>query len=137
MLERDYLTEMLEHFVETVSRALLNSVEEIHLDDIETIEREIGEVIDLDGDQALQLAPDSLVTLLVLSGTGDTLSAQMAYALHKLSEMYAAQGDEMTAGLRNLQAEAIEQSFGHEIGSVPREFVDVNNKLSNSPRAVN
>ena len=132
MLQRDYVLEIVGQFVDGVSVALRRAAlgEKIGL--VET-ERQIGELLELEPQTALALAPDSLVTMMVLSGMGDSVAEYVGYALDRLARLYERAGDEDTAGLRRagdedtaglrrLQAKAVGESFGCDPATPPSEL---------------
>lgn len=128
MLQRDYVLEIIGQFVEGVSRALRRAVAG-EKDGLAETEREIGELLELDHATALALAPDSLVTMMVLSGMGDSVAAYVCYALERLSRLYEAAGDEDLAGLRSLQAKAVAESFGCDPSTPPAELATLDREL--------
>ena len=111
MLQRDYLLEVIEGFVEALTEALRRAAAG-DLEAVEDVEQEVAEVLELDREVALALAPDSLVTMMVLSGMGGELAAYVCYALDRAGALREAAGDADTAGLRRLQARAVAESFG-------------------------
>lgn len=128
MLQRDYVLEIIGQFVEGVSRALLRAADGERAGLVET-EQQIGELLELDYETALSLSPDSLVTMMVLSGMGDSVAEYVCYALDRLARIYEQQGDEDTAGLRHLQAKAVGESFGCDPADVPAELSELDAKL--------
>ena len=112
MLQKDYILEIVGDFVDGVAK---------HLDaalagDAEAtgaVEQDVAGLLDLDPEVALTLSPDSLVTMMVLSGMGDSVAAYVAFSLTRLADAYEAQGDVDTAALRRAQAAAVGESFGH------------------------
>lgn len=128
MLQRDYVLEIVGQFVEGVSRALRRAAVG-ERDGLVATEREIGELLELDHATALALAPDSLVTMMVLSGMGDSVAAYVCYALDRLARLYERVGDEDTAGLRRLQARAVAESFGCDPSAAPVELKAVDREL--------
>lgn len=121
MLQKDYILEIVGDFVEGVAK---------HLDaalagDAEAtgeVEQDIAGLLDLDPEVALSLAPDSLVTMMVLSGMGDSVASYVTYALVRVADAYEAQGDADTAILRRAQATAVAESFGCDLTAVPEGF---------------
>lgn len=128
MLQRDYVLEIIGQFVEGVSRALRRA-EAGEKDGLVATEQEIGELLELDHATALSLAPDSLVTMMVLSGMGDSVAAYVCYALERLARLYEAAGDEDAAGLRRLQARAVAESFGCDPDTPPAELAALDAEL--------
>jgi len=130
MLQHDYLLELIAQFVEAISRALLAVRQRGDREDVEAAEQAIAGVLDLDPAVALRLSPDSLVTMMVLSGVGESLAGYVAYALRRISDAYGDLGDDDLADLRLSQARAVEESFNAEPGKVPAEFQELESKLS-------
>ena len=128
MLQRDYVLEIVGQFVEGVSRALRRAALG-EKDGLVATEREIGELLELDPQTALALAPDSLVTMMVLSGMGDSVASYVCYALDRLARLYERDGDEDTAGLRRLQARAVAESFGCDPSTPPAELAQLDAEL--------
>lgn len=106
MLQKDYILEIVGDFVDGVAK---------HLDaalagDAEAtgaVEQDVAGLLDLDPEVALTLSPDSLVTMMVLSGMGDSVAVYVAFSLTRLADAYEAQGDVDTAALRRAQAAAV------------------------------
>lgn len=128
MLQRDYILEIVGQFVEGVSDALRRAVagEAAGAADVE---RQIGELLDLDASTALSLSPDSLVTMMVLSGMGDSVASYVCYALERLSQLYERDGNEDLAGLRRIQAKAVAESFSCDPADVPEELAALDAEL--------
>lgn len=118
MLERDYIVEIVGEFARRVGLALrraLNGDES----GIAEAEREVADLLELDPQVALALAPDSLVTMMVLSGMGDAVASYVCYALERVARLYEQAGNEDLAGLRHLQASAVAESFDCDVDAVP------------------
>ncbi len=111
MLQRDYILELIDQFAEAVSRALKRAEKDHDPKACEEVERQIGEILELDHATALSLAPDSLVTMMVLSGMGDSIASYVCHALYRLSKIYESEGNDDLAGIRALQAKAVAESF--------------------------
>ena len=128
MLHRDYILDLVEHFVTGITDAFRHAVggEPLALADAE---REIGDILELDPSTALSLAPDSLVTMMVLSGMGDSVASYVCYALDRLATLYERQGNEDAAGLRRLQAKAVAESYGCDPTTPPAELASLDAEL--------
>ena len=129
MLHRDYLLEVIEQFVSTVSRALARALLERDLEAATEVEEAVAELVQLDPDTAMSLSPDSLVIMMQLSGTGDAVAGYAGYALMRLSEAYAAMGETELAEMRAEQAYAIADGFGADLNEIPEELRDVEARL--------
>lgn len=128
MLQRDYILEIISDFTLAVGRALKLAVAG-DAAGTEAVEQEIGELLELDHTTALALAPDSLVTMMVLSGMGDSVASYVGYALDRLSRIYEAEGKEDLAGLRRLQAKAVGESFDCDPVEAPAELAELDAQL--------
>jgi hypothetical protein len=130
MLQHDYLLEIIQQFVQTITNALHRALEEHDEVAIGEVESAIGELLQLDAETAMSLAPESLVTMMMLAGTGDAISGYVAYALNKLSVAYGAMGMEGLAEDRREQAEAVAEAFGSDVNEVPEELRALDEGLS-------
>jgi hypothetical protein len=126
MLQHDYLLEVINEFVETASRALRSAYSSHEpseaLEEVREAEQDVSALLDLDPSVAMSLEPDSLVTMMVLSGLGDAVSAYVAFVLSRLAQLYEKMGDSNTANLRREQVNAIVTSFGCDPSRPPEEF---------------
>ena len=113
MLQRDYVLELIGQFAEAVKRALKRA-KAGDRGGCEEVERQIGDI--------LELAPDSLVTMMVLSGMGDSVASYVCYALDQLSQVYAQMGDEDLSHIRAAQAKAVAESFDCDSADIPEEL---------------
>lgn len=129
MLQRDYILEIISEFVRTIQRALRLAQTEHDPVACQEVETAVAELLELDTDVALSLAPDSLVTLMILSGIGAELSGYVAYALDRLSDVYDDMGERERAALRRAQAEAVAESFEWDLNTVPPELDALDREL--------
>ena len=129
MLQHDYLLEVIGRFVEAVSTSLRGALCNGDFARVGEVERAVGELLDLDAQTAMALSPQSLVTMMTLSGVGESAAAYAAYALDKVALAYERQGDDAEASLRRAQATAIASAF-HADGTIPEEFTELEAELS-------
>lgn len=122
MLQHDYLVEVIQQFVRTALAPLARALTERDLEAAGEVEAAIGELLQLDPDTAMALAPDSLVVMMQLAGTGDALSGYAAYALGRLADAYEGAGEHDLAETRRAQAQAVADAFGADLDEVPEEF---------------
>ena len=130
MLHRDFLLEIIARFVDTVSVALLGAVRRHDIDSAQKVEDSVAALLDLDPQTAMNLSPDSLVTMMILSGMGDSLASYVAYALDRVGDAYDDMGQKQLAALRWDQAEAVAESFGCDQSQVPEEFAELEETLA-------
>lgn len=130
MLHRDYLLEIIDRFVDSVSVALLGAVRRHDVDSAQEVEDSVAALLDLDPQTAMSLSPDSLVTMMILSGMGDSLASYVAYALDRVGDAYDDMGEKQLAALRWDQAEAVAESFGCDQNQIPEEFAELEATLA-------
>ena len=126
MLQRDYLIEVIVEFVDAVTQALrmAHAADDVPsaLEAAGELEQDVAGLLDLDPTIAMNLTPDSLVTMIMLSGIGDALSEYVAFALDHVADVYDSVGSDKLAILRHEQAVAIAESFGCDLTKPPAEF---------------
>lgn len=128
MLQHDYILEMIEQFVRAVEEALLGTRNKQDVASAEGVEEAVAELLDLDAQTAMALAPESLVTMMELSGIGESVAAYAAYALRKTADIYEGLGQEQLAELRLAQGEAVARAFSAD-GEVPPELLELEGRL--------
>ena len=130
MLEHDYILEIITQFVDSVSIVLRRAV--IKHDEVAAreVENAVAELIDLDPETAMQLAPDSLVTMMILSGLGDSVASYACYALEKVALAYEEMGQDDLAHVRHAQANAVAESFACDVNDIPAEFIELDKELA-------
>ncbi|WP_321971793.1 hypothetical protein [Paratractidigestivibacter sp.] len=124
MLQRDYILELISQFAEAVKESLHRAKKDLDPEACQEVEHQIGDLLELDYTTALSLAPDSLVTMMVLSGIGDSVASYVCYSLTQLAGVYKQRGDEDLSHIRLAQAKAVAESFGCDPDVVPEEFAD-------------
>jgi hypothetical protein len=124
MLQHDYLLEIINQFVQVVIAALtsVRSCDDAAVAQkaAKDIEGGVSDLLDLDPSVALSLTPDSLVTMMILSGLGESISS----ALGQVADIYDKIGDSDTASARREQVAAVSSSFGCDPNQPPKEFVE-------------
>lgn len=128
MLQHDYLLEIINQFVQAVIAALtsVRSCDDVAVAQkaAKDIERGVSDLLDLDPSVALSLTPDSLVTMMILSGLGESISSYVAFALGQVADIYDKIGDSDTASARREQVVAVSSSFGCDPNQPPKEFAE-------------
>lgn len=130
MFERDYLMRMLFQFFE----ALMRSWTQAHKDKdpqraAENLEDAVGEATEIDGASLLALEPDSLVSVLEVSGTDPKVIEYVARSI-ALAGVYQRQaGNEELADLRAAQAQALSEAYELDMPEDPEDFGDLIDEL--------
>ncbi len=130
MLHRDYLLEIIAKFVDAVTVALRGALLDGSPESARDVEDSVAALLDLDPQTAMNLSPDSLVTMMLLSGMGDSLASYVSYALDRVGDAYDDMGDRAKAELRWDQSQAVAESFGCDPSAVPEEFAQLEAELS-------
>jgi hypothetical protein len=130
MIHKDYLLEIVAKFVEAVLDLLRTAVVDGDVEAAKEAEDAVAALLDLDPQTAMMLSPDSLVTMMLLTGMGDGLAGHVAYVLDRVGDAYDAAGDETTAQLRWDQAQAVADAFGCDLDDVPKEFQALDDELA-------
>ena len=81
------------------------------------LESAVGNAVDLDGEALLSLAPESIATVMQISGCDPHVTEYVARSLMLASQYYAEAGESTMADLRQAQAEAVASAYGHELGT--------------------
>ena len=114
MLQRDYILEIIADFSRAVTQALKQAYDTKDPKSLEIVEQQVAELIDLSPETACALAPDSLVTMMLLSGVADSVAEYVSYALERASRIYDQLG--------NTDAS---ESFNCDLSAVPKEFAEL------------
>ena len=129
MLHRDYLLEVIARFVDAVTIALRGALLDRNPTAAREVEDSVAALLDLDPKTAMNLSPESLVTMMLLSGMGDSLASYVSYALDRVGDAYDDMGDKHKAELRWDQAQAVAEAFNCDPETIPPEFAELEHEL--------
>ena len=108
MLEQDYLMRILLQFAEAIRRSWARSVEDRDpRDAANMLERAIGDATDIDGATLLSLSPESIASVMQVSGVDPRVSEYIARSLLLASGYLAEAGEGDLSALRAEQARAL------------------------------
>ena len=112
MLQQDYLVRMLTMFAEAIRRSLEKSRDRDPRGAAEMLEAAIGDATDIDGSVLLSLTPESIASIMMVSGVDPRVTEYIARSL-KLEATYLADaGEAELAQLRSEQADAVAAAYG-------------------------
>lgn len=118
MFEQDYLMLLLMQFMEAMRRSIERA------DDgrdpaaaADMLETAIGDATDLDGSMLLSLAPESMASVLQVSGVDPHVTEYVANSLELEAEFLRSAGNEALAEVRAGQARAVATAYGFEVAS--------------------
>ena len=126
MYERDYLLRLIYLLVESIRRSWITAQKK---DDpagaAEMLEAAIGEATEIDGAILLSLSPESMASILQVSGTDPRVIEYVARSLELAAAYQRDAGNDALGALRHEQAQALAQAFGLEIPDSPEELSDL------------
>lgn len=136
MFEQDYLVHLLLQFF----RGLMRSHElRQEKDDpqaaADMLEAEIGSAVEMDGQTLLSLAPESIATVMQVSGIDPDVTQFVARSLLLESVYLTDAGNLETAAIRAGQARAIAAEYGFELPSDPSDFEAITDGLEEAAMA--
>lgn len=130
MLHKDYLEEALKKFVSSITLPLTRAWKEGDLSLLGDVDGAIGELLNLSLGVVQTLAPQSLVTMMELSGIGADVSHEIAFVLRKEALLYdRCDADDACCDALD-KAEAIEHAFNCDGTQPPYRFHALNDALN-------
>lgn len=117
MLQQDYLMRMILQLIEAIMKSLETSRgaapdPEASAD---LLEAAIGTATDIDGATLLSLEPESVVSILQVSGTDPSVVEYVGRSLFLESSYLEAAGKPELGSLRAAQAQALAQAYGFDL----------------------
>ena len=130
MFEQDYLVRLLLQFFQ----GLLKSYERRNEKDdpqgaADLLEAAVGEATDMDGQALLTLAPESIASVMRVSGIDPDVTQFIARSLLLESVYLTDAGDARLAETRVGQARAIASEYGFELPDDPSDFESITEGL--------
>ena len=122
MLEQDYLMRILLQFAEIIRRSWTKAEEERDpLRAADMLEDAVGEAVDMDGAALLSLAPDSVASVVQVSGVDPRVVDYVARSLLPASGYLRDAGERDLADLRERQARALADAYGLDLPDDPED----------------
>lgn len=122
MFERDYLMRLILGYFKTIVLVVRRSDKEKDPEGAaEMLERAIGEAVEIDGDALLSLEPESMTSILEVSGTDPKVIGYVAHGLLLESHYLMLAFDFAKAELRERQARALAVTYGVDLPESPEE----------------
>ncbi len=116
MFERDYLIRLIAELGAAIRRSMSRATEDKDPEDAASmLEAAVGTAVDMDAETLLSLAPESISTILSVSGVDPRVTEYMARSLLLAARYREEAGDQATAALRRGQALAIAQAWGYQL----------------------
>ena len=136
MMEQDYLMRLLMQFFQAMARSWSQAKE--HEDPIgaaESLEDAISNATDIDGSILLSLAPESISSVMRVSGVDPDVTQFVARSM-LLESVYLQQaGNYELARVRTAQAHAIAREYGFSLPDDPSDFQTITEGLEEAAAA--
>ena len=121
MLQRDYLVQMIQQFIQAIINSRTTSQQDPQLA-ADSLENAIGSATDIDGATLLSLGPESIASVIQLSGVDPRVAGYIAYSLQLEADYLRQAGNDGLAALRDDQARAVAETFMCDLDEVPLEL---------------
>ena len=126
MYERDYLMRLIYLLVESIRHSWITAQKKDGpAGAAEMLEAAIGEATEIDGAVLLALAPESIASVLQVSGTNPRVIEYVVRSLELAATYQRDAGNDAVGELRHEQAQALAQAFGLEVPDSPEELSDL------------
>ena len=123
MLEQDYLMRILLQFAEAIRRSWSRAVEDRDpRDAANMLERAVGDATDIDGATLLSLSPESIASVMQVSGVDPRVSEYIARSLLLASGYRGEAGEHELAALRAERARALAVAYDLDLPDTPEEL---------------
>lgn len=124
MLQRDYLMQLLTLFFKAIVKSLEKNKQNNPLEAAEALEEAISQATEIDGNVLLSLAPESMASIIQVSGTDPRVAGYIANSL-KLESEYLTQANKGDlAALRLQQAQVLAATYGFELADSVDDFLE-------------
>lgn len=119
MLQQDYLVRMLMRLAEAISKSLAKAKDDEDPEEAaDLLEAAVGEATELDGAVLLSLSPESIASVVQISGTDPRAVEYIVRTLLLEASYLEDAGKLEKAGLRTQQAHALADAYGVDVSSV-------------------
>ena len=130
MLEQDYLMRILLQFAEIIRRSWMKADKERDpRRAADMLEDAIGQATDIDGGALLSLSPDSMASVMQVSGVDPRVTEYIAHSLLLASGYLREAGEDELADLREQQAHAVAGAYDIELPDGPKEVARLLDEL--------
>lgn len=123
MLEQDYLMRIMIQFAEVIRRSWTKADHDRDPKGAaDMLEDAVGEATDIDGGVLLSLAPESIASVMQVSGVDPRVTEYIARSLLLASGYLHEAGDHALADVRASQARAVAEAYGFDLPHDPEEL---------------
>ena len=136
MFEQDYLVRLLLQFFQGLVKSLERySEKEDPQGAADLLEAAVGDATDMDGAALLSLAPESIATVMRVSGIDPNVTQFIARSLLLESVYLVDAGNDGLAATRVGQARAIAAEYGFDLPTNPADFDSITEGLEEAALA--
>ena len=115
-MQRDYLMRYIQQFIEAIQRSMVRVEDQEDPEGAaEMLDEAIGNAADMDSALLLGFAPESMASILQVSGTDPRLVEYIARSLALSSSYHGRAGDASLELLRMEQAQALAAAYGIDL----------------------
>ncbi|MCI8468796.1 MAG: hypothetical protein HFJ75_04815 [Eggerthellaceae bacterium] len=136
MFEQDYLMRMIAELIAGMRRSMERAT---GLRDprgaAAMLEAAVGDAAEMDAEALLSLAPESIADVLAVTGVDPHVTEYLARSLALAGRYRAEAGEADLAALRQAQARAIAEAWGHDLGDDAADPASVEAFLARAERA--
>lgn len=119
MFERDYLLKLFTDLAQAIMRSLHVVQEDKDPQSAaDMLDMAIGDAVGLDAPTLLALAPESIAQIMQVSGTDPGVTEYVARSMMLSASYRADAGEAELSQLRQRQAQAIADAYGHDISDM-------------------
>lgn len=129
MFQRDYLMRLIVNLAEAIRKTIFDEKPDPR-GAAETLEEAIGNATEVDGETLLNMAPESFVSIIQVTGTDPKLCGYIAHTLLLESEYLEQAGDASLAQLRAQQAQALAAAYGVDLDTNEEALNDLVNRYA-------
>ena len=123
MLEQDYLMRIFLQFAEILRRSWFKARDEHDPKAAaDMLENAVGDAVDIDGATLLSLSPESIASVMQVSGVDPRVSEYIARSLLLASGYLAEAGEGDLSALRAEQARALAEAYDLDLPDTPEEL---------------
>lgn len=127
MLERDYLTRLFVLLAEAVRRSIFEKKQDPR-GAADTLEAAISNATDIDGEILLSLSPESMSSILQVSGVDPRVCGYIAHTLFLESQYLEDANESGVAAIRRQQAQALADAYGVDLDTNEAVLNDLVNR---------
>ena len=129
MLQRDYLVKMFTNLAQAIRRTIFNEKDDPR-GSAETLEQALTNATEIDGETLLSLSPESMASILQVTGTDPRVCGYVAHTLMLESDYLVQAGENDLAKVRAAQARALADAYNVDLDTTEAALNDLVNRYA-------